>query len=99
MPQVRDGGVAVQDLKNKQMNGQDRIELAFAKLVRRFAGGAQDHLRREQPAELTLDYHDRRSEAVSHPWPPVKIVSLSNTIVAGGLCSRKCCKCSYGAEL
>ena len=30
MPQMQDGGVAVENLQNEQMDGDDRIERAFA---------------------------------------------------------------------
>ena len=72
VPKVQDGRVAVQDLKDEQVYGDDRIELALSPAVPCGETRVDDYAVGKELAELPLDPKRRGRDALSHPWPPVR---------------------------
>ena len=72
MRQVGAGGVAVQHLCEKGMDGGDGTEDAFTINVTEIVARLLDDARRERLADIGLELRDDLSDRSSHPWPPGK---------------------------
>jgi hypothetical protein len=91
------GGVAVSDLLDEQRDGDGGIELAFTPFVPRLSAGVFDALSRKW-SERSCRMQSSAA-TISAIRGLLFLVSLANTIVAGGHVLRKCRKCSDGAGL
>lgn len=67
---VGTGGVTVEDLQGKEVDGGGGVEDAFPPVMAEIVAELVDRLGREPPGDLGLDSFDSGGDTESHPWPP-----------------------------
>ena len=72
--QVLDRGIAVENLQNKELEGENRPQLAFPPAMAGLTTGLLDQGVGQMRLEILLDSPQSACDS-SHPWPPVKWLS------------------------
>lgn len=81
------GRVAGDHLLDEQRHRHRRVQLTLTPRVAQLPANLLHNARIQNAQRITLDPPQRRGDT-GHPWPPV-LMLLRNTIISGGLVSRK----------
>ena len=83
------GGVTMEDLQEKEMDGGDRIELALTPLVVHLTTEGENRGSVQEGREFCLNVFECCRDRANHPEPPVGEMLSSRHCLGGALQGKK----------